>query len=127
MQWLFFLFLLGILCAPAIANAADRVVTAADKGGRIRLRLGEAIELRLPANPTTGYMWYLQKESTPLLKMMKQWQIDSTEPGVGRPVLQVFRMEARHGGTGVVRMHYVRSWEPPAPDDETFDLTIIVE
>jgi predicted secreted protein len=127
MQWLLFFSLMGILCAPAIANAADTVVTAADKGGHIALKLDASFELHLPSNPTTGYMWYVEKESTPGVKLVKQWQIDSTEPGVGRPIVQVFKFEGKHRGTGVLRMHYVRSWEPPAPDDEKFDLTVTVE
>jgi predicted secreted protein len=116
-----------MVCFPRLACAADRVVTDADKGGTIHLKIGEAFELRLGANPSTGYMWYLEKDSTPLVKLVHQTQTEATEPGVGRPVFQVFKFEAKHFGEGVLRMHYVRSWEPPTPEDEKFDLRVVVE
>jgi predicted secreted protein len=72
-------------------------------------------------------MWYVEKESTPLLKLHHQSQTEPTEGGVGRPIFQVFTFEARHAGNGVLRLHYVRSWEKPAPDDEKFDIRVVIE
>jgi predicted secreted protein len=103
------------------------VVTEADKGSQVGLRVGETLEVRLSANPSTGYMWYVEKGSTPLVKLAHQTQTDATEPGAGRPVFQVFRFEAKRLGEGVLLMHYVRSWDPPAPQDEKFDLRVRIE
>jgi inhibitor of cysteine peptidase len=127
-----FLFLLPILLlaiafAPHAAFAATKVVTDADKGGEIHMKAGDQLELRLRANPSTGYMWYLQAKSTPLLKLTGQSQTEATEPGVGRPVFQIFKFEPRRSGDGVLLMHYVRSWEKPAPDDEQFDVHVFIE
>ena len=124
---IFLLALAAIACCPQTAFAATKVITDADKGGTVHLRLGDTLELRLKSNPTTGFMWYVEKESTPLLKLAHQSQTDITEPGEGRPVFQVFRFEPRRGGDGVLRMHYVRSWEKPAPDDEQFDIHVVIE
>jgi inhibitor of cysteine peptidase len=124
---MFLLVLVAIVSLPLSVHAADKVITDADKGGTIHLKSGEAFEVRLKANPTTGYMWYLEKESTPLVKLVHQSQTEVTEPGVGRPVFQVFKFEAKHFGEGVLRMHYVRSWDPPTPEDEKFDLRVVVE
>ncbi len=127
-RWLFLFALLAMVCCPRSVFAADKVITDADKGRTIHLKVGETFELRLGANPSTGYMWYLEKESTPLLKLVHQTQTEATEPGVGRPVFQVFKFEAKQRyGEGVLHMHYVRSWEPPAPEDEQFDLHVVVE
>jgi len=50
------------------------------------------------------------------------------QPGlVGRPVFQVFTFEARHGGSGVLKLHYVRSWEKPTPEDERFEIRVVIE
>ncbi len=123
--------LFAVICFPRIAFAADKVITDADKGGTIHLKAGEIVELRLKANPTTGFMWYIEKDSTPLLKLVHQTQtqIEATEPDmVGRPVFQVFKFQAKqHYGEGVLHMHYVRSWDPPTPDDERFELHVVVE
>ena len=119
--------LAAIVCLPHTAFAATKAVTDTDKGGTVRLRLGDTLEVSLKSNPTTGFMWYVEKESTPLLKLAHQSQTDITEPGEGRPVFQVFRFEPRRGGDGVLRLHYVRSWEKPAPDDEQFDIHVVIE
>ena len=124
---IFLLALAAIACCPQTAFAATKVITDADKGGVVHLRLGDTLELRLKSNPSTGFMWYVEKESTPLLKLAHQSQTDITEPGEGRPVYQVFRFEPRRGGDGVLRLHYVRSWEKPAPDDEQFDIHVVIE
>jgi len=126
-RWLFLFSLLGIFCQPQPASAATKVITDADKGGQARLKLGDTLELRLPSNPSTGYMWYVEKGSTPLLKLANQSQTEPTEHGVGRPVLQVFKFEPKRNGEGVLLLHYVRSWEPPKPDDEQFTVRVVVE
>jgi inhibitor of cysteine peptidase len=124
---IFLLAFAAIVCLPQTAFAATKVITDADKGGVVHLRLGDTLELRLKSNPSTGFMWYVEKESTPLLKLVHQSQTDVTEPGEGRPVFQVFRFEPRRGGDGVLRLHYVRSWEKPAPDEEQFDIHVVIE
>jgi len=126
-RWLFLLTLLAIVCHPQTLSAATKVITDADKGGEVRLETGDQLELRLKSNPSTGYMWYVQAESTSLLKLIHQSQTEATEPGVGRPVFQVFQFEARRGGDGTLQLHYVRSWEKPAPDEERFEIHVLIE
>lgn len=125
--WFLLCVLLAVVCLSQTSFAATKVVTSADKGRQVYLRIGDTMELRLPSNPSTGYMWYVQQKSTPLLKMAHQSQTEPTKPGVGRPVFQVFKFELKRRGEGVLLMHYVRSWEPPTPDDEQFDLRVTIE
>ncbi len=125
------LFFLFVLLAAALfsqaAFAATKVVTDADKGGSVHLKVGDTLEVRLEANPTTGFMWFLKKESTRLLKLTGQTQTEATEPGVGRPVFQVFEFLARQPGDGVLLLHYVRSWDPPLPNEQQFQIRVVVE
>jgi len=127
MRWV----LLGVLLLLALgvqrASAAGKVVRDADKGGTVRLKVGETLEVRLKSNPSTGFMWYIQAKSTPLLKLASQSETEPTKPGVGRPIFQIFKFEARQSGEGVLLLHYVRSWEKPVPDEEQFDLHVQVE
>jgi len=103
------------------------VVTEADKGGDVHLKTGDQLEVRLKSNPSTGYMWYVHLKSTPLLKLVRQSETEATEPGVGRPIVQVFTFEARRSGEGILLLHYVRSWEKPASDEEQFNLHVVIE
>jgi predicted secreted protein len=124
---IFLLALAAVVCLPHRAFAATKAITDADKGGVVRLRLGDTLEVSLKSNPSTGFMWYVEKESTPLVKLVHQSQTDVEEPGEGRPVFQIFRFEPKRGGDGVLRMHYVRSWEKPTPDDEQFDIHVVID
>jgi predicted secreted protein len=71
-------------------------------------------------------LWYVQAKSTPLLKLVRQPQTEATEPGVGRPIFQVFTFEARRSGEGALQLHYVRSWEKPAAEEEWFEIRVVI-
>jgi len=110
-----------------MAQAATKVVTDADNGKTVTIKMGDVLEVRLNANPTTGYMWYLQKQSTALLKLTSQSQTQATQPGVGRPIVQIFNFAPKATGTGVLLLHYVRSWLNPDPNEEQFSLHVTIE
>jgi predicted secreted protein len=130
-RWL--LVLAAIACFSQAAYAATKVITDADKGSVVRIKLVDRLELRLKSNPSTGYMWYVEKESTPLVKLHHQSQTEVPVPAeerpglVGQPVFQVFTFEPRHTGTGELKLHYVRSWEAPTPEDEKFEIRVVIE
>jgi len=129
-RWLLLVVLAVVTSLSQAAFAADKVITDSDKGGVIHLRASERFELRLKSNPTTGFMWYVEKESTPIVKLVHQSQTDVTDESednhLGRPVYQVFNFEARRFGDGVLLLHYVRSWEKPTPEDEQFQIHVFI-
>ncbi len=109
------------------AWAATRIVTDADKGGSVQLKLADILEVRLKCNPTTGYMWYVHPKSTQLLKLVGQSQTQVREPGVGRPILQIFRFQPVAHGDGVLLLHYIRAWEPQvASNEEQFAVRVSI-
>ena len=126
-SWLLLAALFLLAFCPAVAQTATKVVTDADKGGTVTIKMGDVLEVRLSSNPSTGYAWYVHKQSTVLLKLTGQSQTQATQPGVGRPIVQVFDFAPTGKGTGVLLLHYVRSWEPPDPNEEQFSLHVTIE
>jgi inhibitor of cysteine peptidase len=124
-----FLVAFAVLVATSKTSfaASKVIITEADKGGEVHLKLGDRLELRLKSNPSTGYMWSVQPRSTPLLKLLRQSQIKAVEPGVGRPIVQIFTFEAHRRGTGVLLLRYARSWETTAPDEEQYQIHVLIE
>jgi inhibitor of cysteine peptidase len=118
--------LLALACRTHTARAESRVITDADKGALVQLKTGDILEVHLKSNPTTGYTWYVHPKSTPLLKLIGQAQTQAPQPGVGRPIFQIFRFQAVSAGNGVLLLHYVRSWEKPVPAEEEFDLHVSI-
>jgi inhibitor of cysteine peptidase len=127
LRWFFVCVLLAIVFRPETAFAATTVVTDADKGGDIHMKAGDALEVRLPSNPSTGYMWYVHPKSSALFRLSGQSQTGAAEPGVGRPIVQVFTFQPRRCGDGILLLRYVRSWEKPALGEEQFNLHVVVE
>ena len=126
-RWYVLLALVAVAIYPQRGFAATKVVTDDDKGGDVQLKVGDVLQVRLNANPSTGYMWHVHPKSTTLLKLNGQTQTDATEPGVGRPILQVFTFEVKRRGDGILLLRYVRSWEKPAVGEEQFTLHVVIE
>jgi inhibitor of cysteine peptidase len=121
------LALVAVVFAPQAGFAATRMISGADNGGEVHLKTGATLELRLKSNPSTGYMWQVEPGSTPLLKLVRQSQTKAAELGVGRPIVQIFLFKAVRSGDGVLQLHYVRSWEKSAPDEERFEIHVFIE
>jgi predicted secreted protein len=126
-RWYVMLALVAVAIYPQRGFAARKVVTDADKGGDVQMKVGDVLEVRLNSNPSTGYMWYVHPKSTTLLRLNGQTQTEATEPGVGRPIVQVFTFEAKRRGDGILLLRYVRSWEKPALGEEQFNLHVVIE
>jgi predicted secreted protein len=69
----------------------------------------------------------VQKQSTALLKLTGQSQTQATQPGVGRPIVQIFDFAPTGKGTGVLLLHYVRSWESTGPNEEQYSLHLTIQ
>jgi inhibitor of cysteine peptidase len=125
--WRFPVTLLFLALSAPSAFAATKVVSDADRGATVEIKMGDVLEVRLNSNPSTGYMWYLHKQSTALLKLTSQSETEATQPGVGRPIVQIFEFQATGPGSGVLLLHYVRSWEKPSASEEQFDLHVTIK
>lgn len=108
------------------AIAATKVITDAEKGNTIQLKLGDILEVHLRSNPTTGYSWYVHPKSTQLLKLLGQSQTQSHQPGVGRPILQVLRFQTVANGEGTLILHYIRTWERQVSNEEQFEVQVSI-
>ena len=69
----------------------------------------------------------MQKQSTTLLKLTGQSQTKADAAGLGRPIVQIFDFAPTGKGTGVLLLHYVRSWETADPNEEQFSLHVTIE
>jgi predicted secreted protein len=118
--------IVALFIAPQAALAATKVITDAEKGSSVQLKLGDILEVHLCSNPTTGYSWYVHPKSTQLLRLLGQSQAQSHQPGVGRPILQVFRFQAVANGDGTLLLHYIRTWERQTANEEQFDVQVSI-
>jgi inhibitor of cysteine peptidase len=112
---------------PSATTTETITVGQAASGSHRRLHRRDLLVVRLPSNPSTGYSWKIRSGTGKVLALTRRTYVpprDTTR--VGAPGTDVFRMRAAARGKTVLRIVYVRPWEPGAPPARTFTLRLTV-
>ncbi len=107
-----------------VANAtyeADINTTA------LAMIIGETVRVSLAANPTTGYEWNVTNTSG-LAIINETYVIDAHSEGmVGVGGVQEWILEAVEAGNQTFSAVYMRSFEEPTGEEDTYTLDVVVE
>jgi len=117
--------LMLVSCQPP----APLQLTRDDLGKHIDLRLGQEIELRLAANPTTGYRWQVVHAAPAVLDTLagETFSPASAAPGVaGGGGTVTWRFRATRVGRDNLQLVYRRPWESGAIPAQTFVCEVAV-
>jgi inhibitor of cysteine peptidase len=106
LAWLLLFPLAVMACDPTVVT-----VTKAQHERNISLKVGDILQVELPAIAGTGYSWVEEATGTPYLKLISQTVRPDKEGRVGGPVTQVWRFKAEKPGTTEIKMGYCRPWE----------------
>jgi inhibitor of cysteine peptidase len=126
-------FLLGIVIAvSAVAARVD--VTEEENGKDLLLKRGDLLVVHLPANPSTGYSWYLavsaatESEALGVLKIPGDGVYEPVKSGttVGSPVTSVWTLKALKPGGVRITFNYIRPWEKNVPPARTVSWPVTV-
>ena len=121
------LYLLAML-AVAGCGPAPRTVTEIDRGSRVRLRVGQTLEVRLAANPTTGYTWDLAAVDRTVLQPVDEPRFErGRKQALGSSGTMIWTFQAQTPGATVLRLEYRRLWEIQEPPADTFEITVQVD
>jgi inhibitor of cysteine peptidase len=109
--------------APAQGNTFGQ----ANDGGTYPIALGAEIQIRLPENPTTGFLWNLSV--TTGISVINDSYIpdDVTGKLVGSGGTHVWFLKAIKPGEQGISGVYRRPWEPAATGVTFFTLSLVVE
>ena len=115
----------GILFAQQSPPAQVKL-TDADNNKSAQLVVGQRIQIRLPANPTTGYSWLLQSFPGCLVLVNFSYAPGGKSvPGAGGT--QAVEFLATSAGEGELKIGYRRPWEKSdIPAAKTFSLKVTV-
>lgn len=96
----------------------------------IATRAAQDISFKLPANPSTGYSWFLSKYDNALLTPLsaKYNQPDKKMPGKPGYVLWKFRVKASSfvvPRVTKINLIYARPWE--LPSGKTKSITVVIK
>jgi inhibitor of cysteine peptidase len=111
--------------SPAPGGDVALKIGAADNGGVKQVRIGDAFEVTLAENPSTGYQWTLQAPLDPALAVEGNSYVASAPGLIGSGGLRSWRFRALKAGVAHLVIDDKRGWEP-APV-ESFAITIDVK
>ena len=111
------LLLLGGCSSGSVPDA--RLALSQDQHCPARLQRGETLQLELPADPASGYRWFLRENSAELLQQLGPEQLNNSTSH--------WRFRAIHRGTGRLILGYRPAREAGTDPDDLFDCRIIVE
>jgi predicted secreted protein len=103
----------------------------ADDGKTYAVKTGDAIQVVIPGNPTTGYSWTaaLADKDAALLQQVgdPQYAADSTESSlVGSGGVYTLTFKAVAKGQALLKLVYARPWESAQPI-QTFTAILTIE
>jgi C1A family cysteine protease len=100
-------------------------LTPADNGAEITLATGTFLELVLPANPSTGYMWDLSALDLNLFRFVER-TFEPESDLTGAPGMETIRLQVWQPGATRLVLAYRRSWESGVPALNTFEVQVTI-
>jgi predicted secreted protein len=117
------------LDVPRVTTAASAVIhlTRRDDGRTVRARTGDALEVRLAANASTGFVWRFTARGSPVLRLVSARYVPGTaKPGlVGVPGTYLARLAVRAPGRARLALVYARSTTPATPPARRFRVDVV--
>jgi predicted secreted protein len=97
-----------------------------DSGKTVEIHVGDELEVVLPANPTTGYVWEVGSLDSTVLKLVSS-DFLASDKAIGSGGMEIIKFHAIAAGTSSVRLIYHRSFELNMPPLKTFEMTVIIK
>ncbi len=97
-----------------------------DSGKTVEIHVGDELEVTLPGNPTTGYVWEVSSLDSSIL-MLGKAEFIANDKSIGSGGMEIIKFHAIAAGTSSVRLIYHRSFELNIPPLKTFEVTVIIK
>ena len=118
---------------PLFAGAEDRpaptVVTGKDADGKVTLKKGGTLLVKLEGQAGTGFTWVVVKNDEKVLEPAGKptaEKIDKT-PKLGGKELVIHRFTAAGAGETILELHYKRPFEKGKAPARKFSITVTVQ
>lgn len=115
------------LAVVATANAEPpAIVTEADSGHLVALRIGQELVLRLKSSPSTGYGWVQADANAPVLVALGKPAYKTGGPLPGASGVESWKFKATVRGAQTLKLEYRRPWEKNTPPANTIVFRVTV-
>ena len=119
-----FILIAAVISLPHLSIASDLKLDDKSCGSRQQLTVGDALEITLPGNPTTGYVWQASAVP-PLLQQQGEPLHQSNSKLIGTDGVTSFRFNVVSAGEANLVLIYRRPWEKEIPPARTCSIQLI--
>ena len=109
---------------PTPALPTEVRLSANDNGRQIELTEGRLLTLSLEVNPSTGYMWEVEKVDENVLRQSGEIEFKQESNLLGAPAKQIIRFQAVAPSQTSLKVVYRRPWEKGMEPAKTFSLQV---
>jgi predicted secreted protein len=123
-----FLFAAVAILLSGAAFADNIVVTTANNGGALTLKVGQCIDVRLSTQAaSTGYQWYLAPGMPEIMNLSARTVTVPGDAMPGSPSQLDYILCAAAPGELTVKFLNYRPWEKNIPPAQTLSFTVKIE
>ena len=97
-----------------------------DYGRTVEISVGDELEIILPGNPTTGYVWELSSLDVNSLRL-GHVEFFANDKVLGSVGMETIKLHAITTGTSIVRVIFHRPFEQNIPPLKTFEVNLIIK
>mgnify|MGYP001085287284 FL=1 len=123
---LFLLFVLGSCVQNQANNPKEVGISWSEIDQGVGLKVGDILEVALPANPSMYSVWEVGFYNQSVLKPSGEPDFYSTSTNLGEEKIQKLHFEAIGEGETELVLVYQRSYENEGNDQQTFKVHVIV-
>ncbi|MFH0995467.1 MAG: protease inhibitor I42 family protein [Pseudomonadota bacterium] len=120
------LFVLTLVITAVIPCSALELLEQ-DRGRDFTISLCEELSIRLPGNPTTGYLWEVAANDSALLKQKGEALFVADADRIGAGGQSIFRFVPIGVGSARLKLVYRRPWEKEIQPIKVFEVVVIVK
>ena len=114
-------------CARSEPTATKEVsISWSEIDQGVGLQVGDILEVVLPAQPSTGYIWEAGFYNQSVLEPYGEPEFSNTIPGLGAEESQILHFKAIDEGETELVLVYRRSFEDEGTDQQTFQVDVTV-
>ena len=97
-----------------------------DSGKTVEIGVGDEMEVILPGNPTTGYLWEVSSLDSNVLRLGKA-DFLASDKAIGSGGMEIIMLHAIAAGESEVKLIFHRPFEHNMAPLKTFEVTVIIK
>src|SRR5689334_5314350 len=121
------LLILSVNLLFACSTSTASSLTEADDQRSIELRQGDKLEVKLAANPTTGFQWEIKAVNMDVLRPLGEPKFEPSSNAVGSGGTVTLSFEAIGLGQTKLELIHHRPFEKNVPPIQSFEVTVSVK